>query len=108
MEKEYHVHLTCDLRSLQLDGLPAGEKDQFPENIRQSVRAIHALLEAHIPGLTYICIMGIWTPGASPVFCAFDLWIQTGEAGWYLPMRYAAALFRDNGLPYFHLPPVVS
>ena len=105
MEKEYHVHISCNLTEMHLDGLPEGLLEDIPEYLRRSMKGIFALLEARIPGLTWISVMGTWIPGARPVFCAFDLWAQTGEEGGYLPMSAAAALFRDNGLPYYHYPP---
>ena len=103
---EYHVHISCNLTEMHIDGLPEGRTEDIPEPVRRSVRAIYALLEAHVPGLTWISILGTWSPGARPAYCAFDLWVQTGEEGGYLPMAKAAALFRDNGLPYYHCPPL--
>jgi hypothetical protein len=36
--------------------------------------------------------------------CAFDIWVQAGEEGCFLPMDTAAKLFCQNGIPYFHSP----
>ncbi|MBO4633852.1 MAG: hypothetical protein J5669_00600 [Bacteroidales bacterium] len=106
MEREYHVHISCNWTEMHLDGLPEQDGKDIPEHICRGVRAIYALLETRIPGLTWISIMGTWIPGKRPTFCAFDLWAQTGEEGWYLPMETTAALFRDNGIPYYHYPPL--
>ena len=103
---EAHVRLNCDGDSLHLDGLPDGpDSVSLPELYRRGLRAAYNVLESLLPGLTCISVLGIWfaADAASP-FVAFDLWVQRGGEGFYLPMATSASLFQENGIPYFHQP----
>ncbi len=102
---EAHVRLHCDGFSLHADGFPSGpDSVPVPERCRTGLCNIYSLLENMVPALTCISVMGIWTYGAQFPFCAMDLWVQTGDDGFYLPMRSAAALFCEQGIPYYHHP----
>ena len=102
---EAHVRLTCDGRTLHADGLPEGpDTVPLPGWYCSGLSAIFHLLESMLPSITCISVLGIWHQGEDPVFCALDLWAQTGEEGFYLPMSSAAMLFQQNGIPYYHKP----
>ena len=104
---EAHVRITCDGNSIHLDGLPMGpDTIILPPYYQSGLYAIFHILEAMVPAMRCISILGIWTEapeaGEAP-FCAFDLWIQSDEReGYYLPMASAASLFSNNGIPYYH------
>lgn len=106
---EAHVRLTCDGNALHADGLPQGPDSlPLPAFYRAGVFAIYHILEAMLPSILCISIMGIWSQkqeSTEAPFCAFDLWIQCDEnEGFYLPMASAASLFSNNGIPYYHQP----
>lgn len=103
---EAHAHLTYDGESFHLDGLPNGvDSVVLPELYKRGISAIYNLLEKVIPQLSGIYITGMWfSQQRTAPFEAFDLWVQQGEEGFYLPMATASTLFRDNGIPYYHKP----
>ncbi|MBO4466588.1 MAG: hypothetical protein J5745_00600 [Bacteroidales bacterium] len=102
---EEHVHLLCDGLALHVDGLPQSfSAASLPDFYRVGLCSIYALLERMVPAITCLSVLGIWHAEEDPLVVAFDLWVQTGEEGFYLPMSTAAALFRDNGIPYYHHP----
>ena len=103
---EEHVRVHCDGIGIHSDGLRSGSDAlPFPEFYARGLFAIYQLLEAMLPGLACISVMGMWEDDADAPFTAFDLWLQTGEEdGFYLPMATAASLFGQNGIPYFHKP----
>ena len=103
---EEHLRLHCDGITLHTDGLRSGpDALPLPELYVRGLSAIFHLLEAMLPGLTCISVMGMWEDNTELPFTAFDLWLQTGEEdGLYLPMATAASLFSQNGIPYFHKP----
>ena len=103
---EAHVRLTCDGLTLHSDGLPDGPDSlPLPKTLCSGLCQIYFLLERMLPSLSCISVSGIWdTQGAVP-FRAFDIWLQTEEGGFYLPMASATCLFSDNGIPYYHKHP---
>ena len=109
--QEAHVRITCDGNAIHLDGLPMGP-DTFtlPPYYQSGLYAIFHLLEAKVPAMLCISILGIWreTPETKDApFFAFDLWIQNDQReGFYLPMESAASLFSRNGIPYYHQPQI--
>lgn len=105
---EAHVRLLYDGDSFHLDGLPAGyEAAELPEIYRRGMSAIYNLLESMAPDISCISVAGVWFhQQASDPFVAFDLWLQQGTEGFYLPMASSASLFRENGIPYFHKPQI--
>ena len=102
---EAHVRLSCDGISLQAENLPEGSAQGLPAVYLNGLNMIFCFLVQEFPSLESIRVGGIWYAESCPRFCAFDLWVQTREAGLYLPMETAAALFSHNGIPYFHRPP---
>ena len=100
---EEHVRLHCDGIALHSDGLRSGpDALPLPEFYSRGLFAVFQLLEAMLPGLVCISVMGIWEDKDDAPFTAFDLWLQTGEEdGFYLPLATAASLFSQNGIPYF-------
>ena len=106
---EAHVRLLHDGSALHIDGLPAGPDSlPMPAYYRTGMQAIFHILEAMLPELTAISVLGIWTDkeeAKDTPFCAFDLWVQVSKTeGFYLPMDSAASLFCNNGIPYYHKP----
>ena len=103
---EEHATLFCDGISLHSDGYRSGpDKLPLPAFYESGLCAIHHLLERMLPGLRGISVQGIWTDEKNAPFCAWDLWLLTGEDdGFFLPMSSAASLFSQNGIPYFHRP----
>jgi len=105
--REEHVHLICDGLQLHVDGLPLAEEcPTWPPFYRAGLCNIYALLESRLPALTCISVLGIWRAGKDVPVVAFDIWVQTGEEGFYLPMSTAEELFRGQGIPYFHSNPL--
>lgn len=103
---EAHVRLLFDGDTYHLDGMPAGQQAAgLPEHYRRGLSAVYGLLENMVPGLSCICVAGIWfhRQEKDPLV-AFDIWLQMESEGFYLPMASAASLFRENGIPYFHKP----
>ena len=100
---EEHVRVHCDGISFHSDGLRSGPDTlPFPECYARGFFAIYQLLEAMLPGLVCISVMGLWEDKRDSPFTAFDLWLQTGEEdGFYLPSATAVSLFSQNGIPYF-------
>lgn len=102
---EYHIHIICDGQSVHIDGLPGGpDSITLPDSILRGINMIWALVEARVHDAECICIGGIGYTGETPVVAAFDIWVQLGEEGYYLPMDVSAKLFSENGIPYFHSP----
>ena len=102
---EYHIHIICDGQSVNIDGLPGGpDSITLPDSILRGINMIWALVEARVHDAECICIGGIGYTGENPVVAAFDIWVQIGEEGYYLPMDVSAKLFSENGIPYFHSP----
>ena len=102
---EAHIRLTCDEMSLHADGLPEGAGNEpLPEYCQSGLHMVFGLLSRLVPDLCCISVLGVWKQGAPVPFHAFDIWLQTGDGGFYLPARSAASLFSENGIPYFHLP----
>ena len=106
---ETHAHLCFDGKTLHTDNCP-GEPDalRLPPSFLSGLSAIFHILEALLPSLLCISIMGIWSSqeeDREAPFCAFDLWVQLEqEEGFFLPMASARSLFSDNGIPYYHKP----
>ena len=103
---EEHATLFCDGSSLHLDAFESGPDNlPLPPFYEAAFRAVFHLLEGMLPGLQGICAQGVWSDDESSPFIAWDLWLLTGkEDGFYLPMSSAAALFSQNGIPYYHRP----
>lgn len=102
---EYHIHIISDGQSVHIDGLPGGpDSITLPDSILSGINMIWALAEARVHDAECICIGGIGYTGETPVVAAFDIWVQLGEEGYYLPMDVSARLFSENGIPYFHSP----
>ena len=101
---ESHVRITSDGLTLCLDGSPEGVNATLPAFYHTGICGIFHLLERQFPTLACISVLGILDAREEAPFTAFDLWLQIGEEGFYLPMAYAASRFRDNGIPYFHQP----
>ncbi len=102
---EHHIHIICSGASVRIDGLPGGQDSlKLPEPILRGIQMIWSLVEARVENADCICIGGIGYTGMNPAICAFDIWVQAGENGCYLPMDVAAKLFCQNGIPYFHSP----
>lgn len=106
---EAHARLVCDGKALHIEGLPNGPDSlTLPSFYTSGIFSIFHILEAMIPSLAGISILGIWTEREEEKdapFCAFDLWIQSSEnEGFYVPMTSAASLFSNNGIPYYHKP----
>ena len=99
---ERHLSLSYDGQLLSVDNLPASVT--LPSALESGLRAIFSVLEGILHDLTGICVRGIYTPDAHLPFCAFDLWVQAGDEGFFLAMDSAAALFRDHGIPCFRRP----
>ena len=102
---ESHVRVTCDGFTLCLDGGTEEGSSLLPEYYHSGICSIFHLLTRQFPALSCISILGILDAQEEAPFTAFDLWLQSGDEGCYLPMPYAATLFRDNGIPYYHKPP---
>ena len=106
---EAHVTLLFDGETLHADGLPDGPDSRpLPGFYQRGIGSIFHLLESMLPSLTCISIQGVWFLGEDAPFCAMDIWLQTQDRGFYLPMDSAALLFSRNGIPYFHKPPVIN
>ena len=101
---ESHVHVSCDGLTLCLDGCPDHPASSLPAFYHAGICSIFYLLAQQFPALTCISLLGILDTREEAAFTAFDLWVQIEDEGFYLPMAYAASLFRDNGIPYFHEP----
>ncbi len=101
---EEHVRIHCDGIAIHSDALRSGpDALPLPEFYSRGFFAIYHLLEAMLPGLVCISVMGMWEDNVAAPFTAFDLWLQTGEEdGFYLPLASAHSLFSQNGIPYFH------
>ena len=97
--REEHVHFYCDGITLYTDGLC---EEAVPARLKEALCNIFCLLESRLPTLESICVSGVFFLGNEPGFCAVDIWLQTEEEGFYLPMLSAASLFSDNGIPYYH------
>ena len=102
---EYHIHIICDGQSVHIDGLPGGpDSITLPDSILRGINMIWALVEARVGDAECICIGGIGYTGDVTAVAAFDIWVQTGEEGFFIPMDVSARLFSENGIPYFHSP----
>ena len=103
---EEHARLFSDGITVQLDGFRSGpEALPLPAFYKSAFCNVFHLLEKMLPGLQGISVLGIWREDEDNPFCAWDLWLLTGEDdGFYLPMDTAASLFSQNGIPYFHRP----
>ena len=102
---EYHIHIICDGQSVHIDGLPGGpDSAKLPDGIVRGFNMIWALVEARVGDAECICIGGIGYTGDVTAVAAFDIWVQTGDEGYYLPVDVSARLFSENGIPYFHSP----
>ena len=102
---EYHIHIICDGQSVHIDGLPGGpDSAKLPDGIVRGFNMIWALVEARVHDAECICIGGIGYTGDVTAVAAFDIWVQVGEEGYYLPIDVSARLFCENGIPYFHSP----
>ena len=102
---EYHIHIICDGQSVHIDGLPGGpDSITLPDTILRGINMIWALVEARVGDAECICIGGIGYTGDVTAVAAFDIWVQTGDEGYYLPVDVSARLFSENGIPYFHSP----
>ncbi|MBR1887390.1 MAG: hypothetical protein IJ813_02865 [Bacteroidales bacterium] len=102
---EHHIHIVADGKSVRVDGIPEYcGPFKLPENIVRGIEMIWALVESRVRTATCICIGAIGYTGDPPAVCAFDIWVQAGEEGCFLPMDTAAKLFCQNGIPYFHSP----
>ncbi len=102
---EYHIHIICDGESVHIDGLPGGpDSAKLPDGIVRGFNMIWALVEAMAHDAECICISGIGYTGGILQVAAFDIWVQTGEEGFFIPMDVSARLFCENGIPYFHSP----
>lgn len=102
---EYHIHIICDGESVHIDGLPGGpDSAKLPDTVLRGLNMIWALVEARVHDAECICISGIGYTGGILQVAAFDIWVQTGEEGFFLPMDVSARLFCENGIPYFHSP----
>lgn len=102
---EYHIHIVCDGQSVHIDGLPDGPDSlALPDYILQGIRMIWSLVKSRVKNADCICIGGIGYTGSTPALAAFDIWIQSGEEGCFLPMDLSARLFSQNGIPYYHSP----
>ncbi len=102
---EAHVRITADGNTVQADGVPEWPgSHSLPDYYHSGLCAIFNLLESMLPSLSCISVMGIWQHGDYPSFYAIDLWAQTGQEGFYLPMASAASLFSQFGIPYYHQP----
>ena len=102
---EYHIHIVCDAESVHIDGLPGGPDSMtIPENIVRGINMIWELVNARIKDADCVCVSGIGYTGEKLVIAAFDIWVQTLDEGYYLPMDISAKLFSENGIPYFHSP----
>ena len=102
---EYHIHIICDGESVHIDGLPGGPGSvKIPENLVRSVQMVWSLVESRVHDADCICIGGIGYTGDNLLVSAFDIWVQAGEEGFFLPMDLSARLFSQNGIPYFHSP----
>ncbi len=103
--REARIRLTCNGYTLHADGFPSGpDTVPFPPFYKTGLCQIFNYLEARLPGLTCISVLGIWFQDENPPFYAMDLWVQEGEEGFYLPMSMASSLFQENGIPYYHKP----
>ena len=103
---EAHVRLHCNGLTLEVEDLPEQSvPEALPSGYLNGLCMIYHVLKQEFPSLESIRVAGIWYAGTQPLFCAFDLWVQTQEGGVYLPMETAALLFSHNGIPYFHRPP---
>lgn len=102
---ESHVRVTCDGLTLCLDGQAESVASTLPAFYHTGICGIFHLLTRQFPALSCISILGILDAQEDAPFTAFDLWLQIGDEGFHLPMAYAASLFRDNGIPYYHKPP---
>ncbi|MBR4735131.1 MAG: hypothetical protein IK052_03485 [Bacteroidales bacterium] len=102
---EYHIHIVCDGDSVHIDGLPGGPDSlKLPDSIVRGVTMIWDLVESRVREADCICIGGIGYTGDTLTIAAFDIWVQAGEEGYFLPMDISAKLFSENGIPYFHSP----
>jgi len=102
---EHHIHIICDGKTIQIDGLPESLSEKnLPDYYVRGLQMIYSFIEARIRSVSCVCISGIWFCGSIPAVAAFDIWLQAGEDGFFLPMSTAARLFSDNGIPYFHTP----
>ena len=102
---EYHIHIVCDGQSVHIDGFPGGpDSIKLPDTILKGINMIWALVEARVRDAECICISGIGYTGETPVVAAFDIWVQVGDEGYFLPMDVSARLFSENGIPYYHSP----
>ena len=98
---EYHIHIICDGESVRIDGLPGGpDSVKLPDSIIRGIHMIWDLVEARARGLDCICIGGIGFTGDNLAVAAYDIWVQVGEEGYFLPMDVSARLFSENGIPY--------
>lgn len=104
---EFHVRILCNGVAIQLEGVPASHGTPALHSLYKSgLFMIYHLLECMIPQMDCISVSGTWHPGASLPFRAFDIWVEGDGEGFYLRMDTAAALFADNGIPYYHKPPM--
>ena len=102
---EHHIHILCDGNAVHTDGLPGGpDSVRLPDYCVRGIQMIWSLVESRIQGADTVCIGGILFDGDRPAVAAFDIWVQTGEEGFFLPMAVAAKLFSENGIPYYHSP----
>ena len=99
---ESHVSLTCNGISLHIDSLsPLPEASPLNSLYKSGIFMIFSLLESMVPGISCISVEGTWHSGEEFPFCAYSIWVQQEEDGFFLPMQTAAALFQNNGLPYY-------
>ena len=102
---EYHIHIICDGQSVHIDGLPGGpDSITLPDSILRGIIIFWALVEARVGAAECLCTGGLGYTRDVTAVAAFDIWVQTGDEGYYLPVDVSARLFSENGIPYFHSP----
>ena len=97
--------MILDGKTIQLDGVPEVKgASALPEYFISGLNMIFSIIEAKVSNLKCVSVGGIYFARDKPLIAAIDIWVQTKKKGYFMPMKEAATLFSENGIPYYHSP----
>ncbi len=100
---EYRIRIIADGIAVNVEGI--NFSCPVPDSMVSGLQMIFSLMGTSIRDLSFIAVSAIlFKEGRHSQICAFDIWAQAGEEGFYLPMALCAKLFSQNGIPYYHCP----
>ena len=96
---EEHIQIFCNGFRVYPSNLPGG--------LESKVKMVYNMLDVAGRHLDHIVVGGVMSGDETPAFAAYDIWLYFGGyKGDFLPMKEAARLFSETGIPYFHCPPL--